>query len=341
MRIGMLTGGGDAPGLNAAIRAITRKALADGMEVIGFRNGWKGVLEMDFVLLKLESVSGILYRGGTILGSSRTNPYNKRDGLKKIKQNLQHLKIDALIPIGGEGTLGAARRLSQDGIPLVGVPKTIDNDIYGTDYTIGFDTASSFVMDSLDRLHPTAESHHRVMLVEVMGRNEGWVATIGGLAGGADAILIPEAPYSLAELCKHLKRRHEELGKLFSIVVVAEGIKLTNGCKVRGNGPVAGVENGSPDGVVHSLATEIEKRTGYETRVVVLGHLQRGGSPSSFDRVLAIRLGAAAVELVKAGTFGVMVGLRGSKIVPTSLEDGLSQPHPVDPELYRLADLFY
>lgn len=342
MRIGVLTGGGDAPGLNAAIRAVTRKALAEGMEVLGFRNGWLGVLEKDFTPLDMHSVSGILYRGGTILGTSRTNPYSREGGPEEIHENLRDLEVEALVPIGGEDTLGVARRLSQEGINLVGVPKTIDNDLYGTDYSIGFDTAVGVVMDSLDKLHPTAEAHHRVMLVEVMGRDAGWVATLGGLAGGADAVLVPEEPFSLEKLYARLRKRHEELGKLFSIVVVAEGARPRDGGQaVVGGTQVDEFGHIRLGGIAHTLASQIEAATGYETRVVVLGYLQRGGTPSAFDRVLATRLGVAAVELIKAGQFGVMVGLRGNRILPISLEESLSQTHSLDRDLYHLADLFY
>ena len=342
MRIGVLTGGGDAPGLNAAIRAVTRKALAEGMEVLGFHNGWLGVLEKSCAPMKMASVSGILYRGGTILGTSRTNPYKREDGPQKVCQNLLDLGVDALIPIGGEDTLGVGQLLSREEVRLVGIPKTIDNDLYGTDYSIGFDTAVGVVMDSLDRLHPTAESHHRVVLVEVMGRDAGWVATLGGLAGGADAVLAPEMPFSLEELYVRLRRRHEELGKLFSIVVVAEGASPGDlGQAVVHDTQVDEFGHIRLGGIAHTLASQIEKAMGYETRVVVLGHLQRGGPPSAFDRVLATRLGVAAIELVKAGTFGVMVGLRGTRIVPIPLEEGLGKTHLVDPELSRLADLFY
>ncbi len=341
MRIGILTGGGDAPGLNAAIRAVTRKALAEGMEVIGFRNGWLGVLDKNFVPLGMNAVSGILYRGGTILGSSRTNPYNRDDGPETIRANLKELGVDAMAPIGGEDTLGVARRLSNEGVKVVGIPKTIDNDLYGTDYSIGFDTAVEVVMDSLDKLHPTAEAHHRVMLVEVMGRNAGWIATVGGLAGGADAVLIPEEPFSMEALYARIRKRHQEFGKLFSIVVVAEGAQLDIDGPVTSSKRLDEFGHVQLGGAAHTLAPQIEANTGYETRVVILGHLQRGGGPSAFDRVLATRLGVAAVEMIKAGRFGVMVGLRGKQIVATSLEEGLGSDHPVDKDLYDLVDLFY
>ena len=342
MLIGVLTGGGDAPGLNAAIRAVTRKALAEGIQVVGFRDGWLGVLNKDFTPLDLPAVSGILYRGGTILGTSRTNPYSREGGAEEVRKNLKELGVDALIPIGGEDTLGVAARLSEEGVNLVGITKTIDNDLYGTDYSIGFDTAVSVVMDSLDKLHPTAESHNRVMVVEVMGRHAGWVATVGGLAGGADAVLVPEEPFSVVDLCNRLRKRHEVFGKLFSIVVVAEGAHPAEEGDAETSGDqVDEFGHARLGGVGHTLASQIEANTGYETRVVVLGHLQRGGSPSAFDRVLAIRLGVAAVEHVIAGHFGVLVGLRGNEIVPTSLVESAGKTHQLDRNIYKLADLFY
>lgn len=342
MRIGVLTGGGDAPGLNAAIRAVTRKAEHEGWEVVGFKNGWLGLLQPDYLPLDRDTVMGTLPRGGTILGTSRTNPYKREGGPERILQTLQQLGIDALIPIGGEDTLGVALRLAQQGVRLVGVPKTIDNDILGTDFCIGFDSAVEVVMNALDRLHPTAEAHNRVMVVEVMGRDVGWVATLGGLAGGADLILVPETPFTLEEVSRHIRRRHEELRRTFSVIVVAEGAKL-QGLKT----PV--VEETQVDefgharlgGIGHVLARQIEQLTGYETRVTVLGHLQRGGSPTGFDRILATRLGVAAVELIKQGTFGVMVTLQGNAITSVPLEEGLQRARPVDLELYQLAQIFY
>ena len=342
MRIGVLTGGGDAPGLNAAIRAITRKAGHEGWEVLGFRNGWLGILERDYIALGRDSVKGILPRGGTILGTSRTNPYKRKGGSEKLLRNLERLGVEALIPIGGEDTLGVALRLSEQGVSLVGVPKTIDNDLYETDYTIGLNTATQAVSDALDSLHSTAEAHHRVMLVEVMGRDSGWIATLGGLAGGADLILIPEVPFLVEDVILHIRRRHEELQRMFSVIVVAEGAKpkdLESSIVQENNVDEFGHER--LGGVGQFLAKQIERLTGYEARVTVLGHLQRGGSPSAFERVLATRLGAAAVDLVREGTFGVMVALKNNRITPVSLERALRGPRPVDSKLYQLAHFFY
>ena len=340
MRIGVLTGGGDAPGLNAAIRAITRKALEEKDEVLGIKNGWLGLLEGDTMNLNLETIRGILPRGGTILGTSRTNPFKREKGPQKIQENLKRLKIEALIPIGGEDTLGVALKLSQMGVPVVGIPKTIDNDIPGTTYSLGFDTAVNEVMEALDKLHPTAESHHRVMVVEVMGRNAGWVAAYGGLAGGADVILLPEAPFTLGDVCEQLRNRHQQ-GKDFSIVVIAEGAKpkdlksaVVQGTKVDEFG------HPRPGGIGHVLAQEVEARTGYETRVTILGHLQRGGSPLAVDRISATRMGVKAVELVRQGKFGTMVALRGDRLMEIPLEEGLAGTRPVDKEIYRLAQIF-
>ena len=342
MRIGVLTGGGDAPGLNAAIRAVTRAALREEWEVLGFKNGWLGVLEKDYIELRRSSVTGILPRGGTILGTSRTNPFKRPGGEQQVVENLKELKVDALIPIGGEDTLGVALRLAPKGVHLVGIPKTIDNDLPGTDYSIGFDTAMGVVMDAVDRLHPTAEAHHRVMVLEVMGRDVGWVATLGGLAGGADLILIPVVPFTLDQVAAHLKRRHGELKRTFSVIIVAEGAKpqdlqeaIVEETKVDEFG------HARLGGIGHLLAERIEKLTGYETRVTVLGHLQRGGSPSGFDRILATRLGVAAVELVKQGAFGVMVALKGRQILSVPLKEGISRTRTVDPEFYKLAQVFY
>ena len=342
MRIGVLTGGGDAPGLNAAIRAITRKAVAERIEVIGFRNGWLGALTGSWLPLNIQAVTGILPRAGTILGSSRTNPYKREDGPATVKRQLEELGVDAMVPIGGEDTLGVAAQLSAEGVKLVGVPKTIDNDLYGTEFSIGFDTAVEVVRDSLDKLHPTAEAHDRIMVVEVMGRHAGWLATVGGLAGAAHAVLIPEQPFSLTELIQRIKRRHEELGKMFSLVVVSEGAKCSDwGAEVTGSDQVDEFGHVRLGGIGHRLAVEMEARTGFETREVVLGHLQRGGSPSAFDRVLATRLGVEAVKQVQGGNFGVMVGLQGGRITTTNLQEIRGRTHDLDMELYGLTDLFY
>lgn len=338
-RIGILTGGGDCPGLNAAIRAITRKATGMlGFEVLGFRDGWRGVMEGDVHELTAETVQGILHRGGTILGSSGANPYLE-GGLEKVRSNLEDLELDGLVAIGGEGTLGAAARMWEDGVRVIGVPKTIDNDIAGTDSCIGFHTAVKVATDAIDRLHTTAESHNRVMLVEVMGRSSGWIALSSGLAGGADGILTPERPFDLDEVCLHLRRRHLR-GHVFSILVVAEGA-----------GPVPGTfelpeypldERGFPrfGGIAHLLAPEIERRTGFETRVTVLGHVQRGGTPVAEDRINATRLGIAAIDLAAAGDWGKMVALHGLDVVGVPLSEVL-KGRPVPEDLYRVAEVFF
>ena len=341
MKIGVLTGGGDAPGLNASIRAVTRASLAKGWDVLGIKGGWLGVLEPDTVPLDRDAVAGILPQGGTSLGTSRTNPYNREGGPALAIRNLKEMGVDALVPIGGEDTLGVAFRLSQEGVHLVGVPKTIDNDILGTDYSIGFDTAINEVMRAIDRLHPTAEAHDRVMLVEVMGRDAAWMAVFGGIAGGADVILAPGFPFTLDEVCERLKWRHEKTDRKFSIIVVAEGATpedVESG--VVQETKVDEFGHARLGGIAHLLAPEIEARTGYETRVTVLGHTQRGGSPSAFDRILATRLGVAAVEQVGMENFGVMVALKGEEIVAIPLGEALKAAHTVDPSLYEMAKLF-
>jgi 6-phosphofructokinase 1 len=341
MKIGILTGGGDCPGLNAVIRAAVRKGIEYGYEIVGIKNGWKGIIEKETTPLSLYNVSGILPRGGTILGTSRTNPVKIPDGVKKVKDNMAALKIDALIAIGGDDTLGVANKLHKEGLKMVGVPKTIDNDLSATDYTFGFDTAINIVMEAIDRLHTTAESHHRVMVVEVMGRHAGWIATFSGMAGGADAILIPEVPFSMNELCESLKKRHST-GKDFSIVVAAEGAKLkeekkltTQDKKLDAFGHVR------LGGIGQRIGEAIEKMTGFETRVTVLGHIQRGGSPTAFDRILGTRFGVKAVELIKKGKFGHMVSLKGNKIEAVSLEKAVAKLKTVDMELYDVARTFF
>ncbi|MEK7849272.1 MAG: ATP-dependent 6-phosphofructokinase [Candidatus Omnitrophota bacterium] len=339
MRIGVLTGGGDCPGLNAVIRAIVRKAYNDKHETVGFMNGWKGLIEGETMTLDLSAISGILPKGGTILGTSRTNPYKKPEDVKKVIENFKKFKLDALIAIGGEDTLGAANRLVKDGLNVVGVPKTIDNDLSATDYTFGFDTAINTAMECIDRLHTTAESHHRIMIAEVMGRHAGWIATFAGIAGGADVILIPETPINLDETCNVLKKRHER-GRTFSIVVVAEGAKLATSdvTKDQSLDEFGHVKLG---GIGDYLAKEIEKRTGYETRVSVLGHIQRGGSPTAFDRILGTRFGVKAVELVENREFGKMVSLSGTKIIAVPLEKGVEKLKTVDMDLYNIAKVFF
>lgn len=340
MRIGVLTGGGDAPGLNAAIRAVVRAAWREGYEAVGIRNGWLGLLQGDIFPLERDVVSGILPRGGTILGTSRTNPFKADGGVQRLMDTLRASGIDVVVAIGGDDTLGVALKLVPLGVRVVGIPKTMDNDIPGTDYTIGFDTAVNTVMDACDKLHPTAEAHHRVMVVEVMGRDAGWVAAVGGLAGGADIILVPEVPFRIDEVCGRIRERQSR-GKLFSILVVAEGCKPTDlGTQIVQDTKVDAFGHVRLGGVGSVLAREIEARTGFETRVTVLGHLQRGGSPTVFDRVLATRFGVAAVNLIKEGRYGFMVVLRGNQITAVPLEEGLAGTHHVDLTLYELASIF-
>jgi 6-phosphofructokinase 1 len=338
-KLGILTGGGDCPGLNPVIRAVVRKAFNEGCEVIGFKNGWKGMIENDTMKLDLAAISGILPKGGTILGTSRTNPYKKEGGVEKVKASFKANGLDALIAVGGEDTLGVASRLVKDGIPAVGVPKTIDNDLSCTDYTFGFDTAVNIAMECIDRLHTTAESHHRIMVAEVMGRHAGWIAIEAGIAGGADVILIPEKPIQIDEVCDSIKKRHAR-GKTFSIVVVAEGAKFANkdilvAEKLDEFGHVR------LGGIGELLGTEIEKRTGFETRVSVFGHIQRGGSPTAFDRILGTRFGVKAVELVLKKKFGRMVALQGNKIVDVALEEAVKELKTVDDEMYEIAQVFF
>ncbi len=342
-RIGLLTGGGDCPGLNAVIRAAVRRGLsAETHSFVGFRNGWAGLLQDEASELTLQSTVGILPRGGTILGTSRTNPFaGGNDGLDRIRRTLSAHGVDALIPIGGEDTLGVALRLHREGIPVVGVPKTIDNDLGGTDVTFGFQTAVQIVTDAIDRLHTTAESHHRVMVVEVMGRHAGWIATHAGIAGGADAILVPERPFDIEEVCAHLRRRHER-GRTFSIVVVAEGaVPLQGTLQTVAGTATDAFGHRRLGGIGVTLEQEIEARTGYESRVTILGHVQRGGTPVAFDRVLATRFGVAAVEAVIGGRFGTMVALRATEIVEVDLEQALRSPKLLDPTLYQTAELFF
>jgi ATP-dependent phosphofructokinase / diphosphate-dependent phosphofructokinase len=344
-RVGLLTGGGDCPGLNAVIRAVVRRGLVDDEHsVLGFRHGWAGVLSGDAVELTLQSTAGILPRGGTILGTSRTNPFADGEddrGLRTIRQTITAHGVDALIPIGGEDTLGVALRLHREGIPVVGVPKTIDNDLGGTDVTFGFQTAVQIVTEAIDRLHTTAESHNRVMVVEVMGRHAGWIATHAGIAGGADAILVPERPFDIEEVCMRLRRRHER-GRSFSIVVVAEGATPLRGTlQTRRGAARDAFGHARLGGIGVTLEGEIERRTGYETRVTILGHVQRGGTPVAFDRVLATRFGVAAMDAVAAGRFGTMVGVHGGEMVEVALEDALREPKLLDPGLYETAELFF
>jgi ATP-dependent phosphofructokinase / diphosphate-dependent phosphofructokinase len=337
MRIGLLTGGGDCPGLNAVIRAVVRKAIDGyGARVIGFRDGWRGVLEDSYQELTIESTRGILPRGGTILGSSRTNPYKRDDGAAQIHRSLATHELDGLIAIGGEDTLGAANRLHADGVNVIGVPKTIDNDLGATDVTFGFDTALQVATDAIDRLHTTAESHNRILVVEVMGRSAGWIALHSGLAGGADVILIPEVPFDIDEVCGLIRRRHER-GRYFSIVVAAEGATPKEGTTMTVDQGAAVDEFGHVrlGGIGRQLERAIEERTGFETRATVLGHVQRGGTPTAFDRVLATRLGLAAIDAAHEGAWGFMTALRATEIELVALADAVAEVRRVPAEEYR------
>jgi len=339
-KIGILTGGGDCPGLNPVIRAVVRKADLEGYSTIGIKNGWKGLIGNDTDKLTLRKVSGILHKGGTILGTSRTNPYKNKGDVAKAVKNYKKLKLDALVAIGGEDTLGVASRLARKGLKVVGVPKTIDNDLSGTDFTFGFYSAVNIATDCIDRLHTTAESHHRIIVCEVMGRHAGWIATFAGIAGGADAILIPEEAIDIDEVCSSIKKRHER-GKNFSIIVVAEGAKLKEGSFVVQEEKKDAFGHIRLGGIGETLGELIEEKTGFETRVSVLGHIQRGGSPTAFDRILGTRFGIKAVELVKAKKFGKMVSFKANKITDVPLKDAVKKIKTVDMDLYEIAKVFY
>jgi ATP-dependent phosphofructokinase / diphosphate-dependent phosphofructokinase len=346
LRIGVLTGGGDCPGLNAVIRAVVRRSTDRGHEMIAVRDGWRGLTEGLFAPLGRREVSGILPRGGTILGTTRTNPYKLDGGVDAVLRNFGAVRLDALVAIGGEDTLGVAGRLhAEHELPVVGVPKTIDNDLSGTDYTFGFDTAVTIATEAIDRLHTTAESHNRVMVVEVMGRHTGWIAIMCGIAGGADVILIPEQPITVEDACKELKKRHDG-GKDFSIVVVSEGYELSYDT---GEQRLVAAEARASDqfghvvlgGVGDALAREIEQRTGFETRVTVLGHVQRGGTPTPRDRVLATRFGLKAADLAHDRRFGRMAALQGDTIGDVPLEEATAEIKTVPAEWYEVARAFF
>lgn len=341
MKVGVLTGGGDCPGLNAVIRAVVRKGDQEyGYRFIGFRNGWRGAVDGSAVPLDIPAVRGILPRGGTILGSSRTNPFERENGVRAIKDNLAKYEVDALIAIGGEDTLGVAARLNDEfGIPCVGVPKTIDNDLSGTDYTFGFDTAVGIATEAIDRLHTTAESHMRVLVCEVMGRHAGWIALHSGLAGGANVILIPEQRFDVDQVCAWVTSRFE--ASYAPIVVVAEGAMPKDGDLVLKDATRDSFGHVRLSGVGEWLAKEIEARTGKEARTTVLGHVQRGGTPSAFDRWLATRFGLHAIDAVHDGDFGKMVALRGTDIVRVPMAEAAAKPKTVDPALYREAGVFF
>src|SRR5437773_6178363 len=338
MRIGILTGGGDCPGLNAVIRAAVRKGRFHYDDTfVGFLEGWRGLVEDKSMPLDLHAVAGILPRGGTILRTSRTNPAKKADGLDKCIATLKKNNVDALIAIGGDDTLSVATKLYDRGVKVVGVPKTIDNDLSGTDFTFGFDTAVNIVTEAIDRVHTTAEAHNRVMVVEVMGRDAGWIAIYSGIAGGADVILIPEQPFDVDKVAAKIRMRHGR-GRYFSIVVVAEGAKFASkDGLVTQSGEKDEFGHARMGGIGNTLAQEIERRTGFETRTVVLGHIQRGGSPTAFDRVLATRYGLGAIDMVHRGEFGRMAALRGNKIISIPLAEATAKHRTVDQEILDAA----
>src|SRR6201984_3629682 len=344
MKLGMLTGGGDCPGLNAVMRAVVRKGTFHYEdEFVGFMEGWRGLLEDKTMELDLATVGGILPRGGTILRTSRTNPAKREGGLQRCADTLKKHGCDALIAIGGDDTLSVAKKLFDKGLKVVGVPKTIDNDLAGTDFTFGFDTAVDVATEAIDRVHTTAEAHNRVIVVEVMGRDSGWIAIYSGVAGGADVILIPEVPFDIDQVAELIRQRHAR-GRYFSIVVAAEGAKFAGGAEMEEGAPV--LQDVGRDefghhrlgGIGSVLAREIEKRTGFETRSVVLGHIQRGGSPSAFDRVLATRYGLGAIDMVHRQEWGHMAALRGNKIVSVPLAEAIASNRKVDPELIEVAN---
>jgi ATP-dependent phosphofructokinase / diphosphate-dependent phosphofructokinase len=342
MRVGVLTGGGDCPGLNAVIRGVVRKGeTAFGDEFVGFLDGWRGVVEGATMPLDVERCRGILPRGGTILGTSRTNPYRIDGGAAAALATVQRLQLDALVAIGGEDTLGVANRLGDEGLSVVGVPKTIDNDLSATEVTFGFHTAVQIATDAIDRLHTTAESHDRVIVCEVMGRHAGWIATYSGIAGGAAEILVPEEPFDIDEICTNLKRRHAK-GRFASIVVVAEGALPAKGTISVASREVDQFGHPRLGGIANVLAAEIEQRTGFETRVTILGHIQRGGTPTAYDRVLGTRFGVAAIEAVHDGAFGQMVALRADRIVRVPLREAVTELKTVDRELlHDVAGTFF
>lgn len=340
-RIGILTGGGDCPGLNAVIRAVVRKGVNQyGHAIVGYRDGWRGVLENRVSHLTPDNTSGILHRGGTILGSSRTNPFKEERGVELVKENLEVEHIECLIVVGGEDTLGVADKLTSEGVNVVGVPKTIDNDLNATDFTFGFNTAVQICTDAIDRLHTTAESHNRVIVLEVMGRHAGWIATYSGIAGGADAILVPERPFDIEQVCEHIRHRHQK-GRFFSIVVVAEGAKPAEGSEITQEEQTDAFGHVRLGGIGVLLENEIETRTGFETRVTILGHVQRGGTPTAFDRVLATRFGIAAIDAAEDRDYGKMVSLQGTDIVRVTIGDAVGELKTLDPELYETAEVFF
>ena len=341
IKVGVLSGGGDAPGINAVIRAVVRKGIQNyGYEIVGIKDGWLGLIENDYVPLDLKSASGILPRGGSILGTSRTNPFKREKDAETVLKNAKKAGISAVVAIGGDDTLSVAYKMGELGLKCVGVPKTIDNDLAGTDYTFGFMTAVTIATEALDRLHTTAETHHRVMILEVMGRYTGWIALEAGLAGGADVILIPEKPFDIKQICKYIGDRQKR-GRNFSIIVVAEGAKPKGGAEIVYSENVDEFGHIRLGGIGYYIGKEIEKRMKIETRVVVLGHLQRGGSPVAFDRILSTRFGISAIDLVNKKKFGYMVALKGNDIVSVPLKDVIGKRKTVDLEIYKIAQVFF
>ncbi|HVF87396.1 MAG TPA: ATP-dependent 6-phosphofructokinase [Pyrinomonadaceae bacterium] len=342
VRIGILTSGGDCPGLNAVLRAVVRRAMSDDSQILGIKNGWRGLIDGDIALLTRESVRGILPRGGTILGTSRVNPEDDAGNLQRIHDMWKKFELNALIVVGGEGTMRAARDMWRDfQYPVVGIPKTIDNDLCGTDFTFGFDTAVSVVTDAVDRLHSTAESHHRVMVVEVMGRHSGWIAAYGGIAGGADVVLVPEHPFRLSRVCERLRHREQE-GNAFSIIVVAEDAKPHPEEDFLSAETRAQIyRHHRLGGIGFFLAAEIEKITGIDARVTTLGYVQRGGSPTAFDRVLATRFGVKGYEMVMSHEWGRMASLRGNQILSVPLDEAVDNVRPLEEDIYRVAEIFF
>ena len=340
MKIGVLTGGGDCPGLNAVIRAIVRKGVAEyGHEFLGYRDGWRGPMEGDFRPLGIPEVRGILPRGGTVLGSSRTNPVKQEGGIERVRDNLAAEGVDGLIAIGGEDTLGAGTSLSEAGVNVVGVPKTIDNDLGATDYTFGFDTAVNIAMEAIDRLHTTAESHRRALIVEVMGRHAGWIAFHAGVAGGANVILIPEIEFDLDRVCEYIQRRFES--QYAPIIVVAEGAQPRGGVPATQDQSVDEFGHTRLGGIAHWLEAEVRERTGYDARATVLGHVQRGGTPTAFDRFLATRFGLHAIDAADRGDWGKMTALRGTEIELVDLAEATAELKVVPESLYREAEVFF
>ena len=341
MKVGVLTGGGDAPGINAVIRAVIKKGIQNyGYEIIGIKDGWSGLLTAEHEHLELKAAQGLLQRGGSVLGTSRTNPFKREKGPETIVRNAKKAGIEALVVIGGDDTLSVAHKMAEYGLKCVGVPKTIDNDLVGTDYTFGFMTAVGIATEALDRLHTTAETHHRVIILEVMGRYTGWIALEAGLAGGADVILIPEKPFDIEEVCECIRQRQKR-GRSFSLIVVAEGAKPKGGVEIVYSESLDEFGHIRLGGVGYYLGKEIEKCMRIETRVVVLGHLQRGGSPTAFDRILATRFGIAAIDLVHDKKFDRMVAIKGNKIVSVPLEEVVGKRKTVDLELYDIASVFF